>query len=286
MSIRILVATDMSASSEDALREAATYEDATICLVHVMPPPHEVDSWVAPGGAIDQTTAQATLRTALLAQATTVLGREVEVLLLAGVAHLEITERAASWNADIVMLGSHGRTGVPRILLGSVAEQVVKRSPCSVLIARGHRQGPVVVAVDLSESSVHTLKMAAGEAKARHSKLIVFHAFDHALTAFASSALSQFLGVIPPGGDAPELARAEDEARLIAFVQATGIEAECHAASGAAGHVSVTFAEKVGASLLVVGAQGSAPARDFVLGSVSERIIRTAPCSLLAIRGE
>lgn len=47
-----------------------------------------------------------------------------------------IVEEAESWNADLIVMGSHGRTGMSRFLLGSVAESVLGRSPCSVEIIR------------------------------------------------------------------------------------------------------------------------------------------------------
>jgi len=48
----------------------------------------------------------------------------------------EIVEEAKSWGADLIVVGSHGRTGMQRLLLGSVAEQVVRHAPCSVEVVR------------------------------------------------------------------------------------------------------------------------------------------------------
>jgi nucleotide-binding universal stress UspA family protein len=48
-----------------------------------------------------------------------------------------IVDEAKRWKADLVMLGSHGRRGLDRFLLGSVAEAVVRHAPCSVEIVRG-----------------------------------------------------------------------------------------------------------------------------------------------------
>lgn len=47
-----------------------------------------------------------------------------------------ILEAATSWPADVIVVGSHGRTGIDRLLLGSVSEAIVRRAPCSVEVVR------------------------------------------------------------------------------------------------------------------------------------------------------
>jgi nucleotide-binding universal stress UspA family protein len=49
-----------------------------------------------------------------------------------------IIDEAAAWPADLIVLGSHGRTGFNRLMLGSVSEAVVRHAPCSVEVVRGH----------------------------------------------------------------------------------------------------------------------------------------------------
>ncbi len=61
--------------------------------------------------------------------------RNVEVL--EGRPVSEIVEYARDSGADLIVLGTHGRTGIPRFLLGSVAERVVRLAPCDVLVVRG-----------------------------------------------------------------------------------------------------------------------------------------------------
>lgn len=48
----------------------------------------------------------------------------------------EIAKAAAAWPADVIVVGSHGRGGLKRVLLGSVAEAVLRRAPCPVLVVR------------------------------------------------------------------------------------------------------------------------------------------------------
>lgn len=49
-----------------------------------------------------------------------------------------VADEAASWGADLIVLGTHGRRGVGRVLLGSGAEQIVRMAPVPVLVVRGH----------------------------------------------------------------------------------------------------------------------------------------------------
>jgi nucleotide-binding universal stress UspA family protein len=64
-------------------------------------------------------------------------GVHAEGLLLRGVAHAEILRAARAKKADLLVLGTHGRTGVSRFLLGSVASRVIAASGCPVLTVRG-----------------------------------------------------------------------------------------------------------------------------------------------------
>jgi nucleotide-binding universal stress UspA family protein len=63
-------------------------------------------------------------------------GRSAEVSVRVGDAAAEILDEAATWDADVIVLGSRGRTGLSRILLGSVARNVLLSSDKSVLIVR------------------------------------------------------------------------------------------------------------------------------------------------------
>lgn len=61
---------------------------------------------------------------------------KVESIVLEGPVKECLIEKAKEWQADIIMMGSHGRTGLSKLMLGSVAESVLSNSPCSVEIIR------------------------------------------------------------------------------------------------------------------------------------------------------
>jgi len=64
-------------------------------------------------------------------------GFKVSTLVLTGDAKTVILDEAADWRADLIVLGSHGRKGIGRFLLGSVSEAVARHTACSVQIVRG-----------------------------------------------------------------------------------------------------------------------------------------------------
>lgn len=63
-------------------------------------------------------------------------GIPIEANLLTGVPHVEIVERAKSLPSDLIVMGTHGRTETKHLLIGSVAERVVRTAPCPVLTVR------------------------------------------------------------------------------------------------------------------------------------------------------
>ena len=70
-----------------------------------------------------------------LARVTTA-GLTGERVVLYGVPFQEIVETAKARQVDLIVMGTHGRTGLMHVLLGSVAERVVRLAPCSVLVVR------------------------------------------------------------------------------------------------------------------------------------------------------
>ncbi len=141
----ILVATDFSAASRPAFRralETALSNEAALWIAHVAAPPGPMspDGYVLPRiyeemDLAIRTDAQKRLRS-LLGRARK-LGVRARALLLRGAPHEAIARAARAHRADLVVLGTHGRTGVARFFIGSVAARVVATAPCPVLTVRG-----------------------------------------------------------------------------------------------------------------------------------------------------
>jgi universal stress protein A len=130
---RILFPTDLSEASDGAGRTAvalARQYEADLTMLYVVPP-------VTDPSPADRLGARA----AELAP-----GLAVKTEVLSGIPARKIAEYARRHRIDLIVVGSHGRTGVSRALLGSVAEAVVRRSPCPVLVV------PAAAATSLTEA--------------------------------------------------------------------------------------------------------------------------------------
>lgn len=140
---RILVAVDFSEESRSALAcaaEMASKFGASLTLVHVVEPhfgPPDTDVPLLTGEQSDaEEFAEAKLELSGLAEQMLGQCRVVETVVRGGLAFFEITEAAKALGADLIVVGTHGYTGLKRALLGSTAEKVVRHAPCPVLVAR------------------------------------------------------------------------------------------------------------------------------------------------------
>jgi nucleotide-binding universal stress UspA family protein len=142
---RILHPTDFSKASAAAYKRAvdmAKANRAELVLVHVLTPaiPMVADGYVSPQVYEDMANATRAYGqkhlTALIGKAKQA-GVRVKGLLLEGVPHERIAQAARSRKADLLVIGTHGRTGFAKLFLGSVASRVLAVAPCPVLAVRG-----------------------------------------------------------------------------------------------------------------------------------------------------
>jgi nucleotide-binding universal stress UspA family protein len=142
---RILHPSDFSRASSAAFTKAvemAKTNRAELWLVHVMAPvvPMVGDGYVAPNVYQEiEASARAEAQKQLdkLVARTKKAGVRARALLMEGVPHEQIVRAARSKRADLVVLGTHGRTGLAKFFLGSVAGRVVSTARCPVLTVRG-----------------------------------------------------------------------------------------------------------------------------------------------------
>ena len=142
---RILHPTDFSPASNAAFARAvemARTNKAELLLAHVLTSvvPLPADGYVSPQLYADieaSAKAEAQKRLGMLIAKARRAGVRVKALLLNGVAHEQITRAARTKRADLVVLGTHGRTGLARFFLGSVASRVVATATVPVLTVRG-----------------------------------------------------------------------------------------------------------------------------------------------------
>ncbi|OGK95838.1 MAG: hypothetical protein A3E31_08430 [Candidatus Rokubacteria bacterium RIFCSPHIGHO2_12_FULL_73_22] len=145
MSRRIMHPTDFSTASGAAFKKAvamAKADRAELLLVHVLSPvmPVPGDGYISPkvyDEIAASTRAWAQKQLDRLLKKAKAAGARARGLLLEGVPHEQIVRAARSKRADVVVMGTHGRSGLAKLFLGSVAGRVVTAAPCPVLTVRG-----------------------------------------------------------------------------------------------------------------------------------------------------
>jgi universal stress protein A len=140
----VLVATDFSESSQVAVEQAralAAAFDASLHFLHVVTEPlHEMWAGYVPGedflGTVERLQAEARTRLDLLASPEEVATGRIVLATPWGSPSDEILKYARTHAIDLIVCGTHGRRGWDHIVMGSVAEQVVRLAPCPVLTAQ------------------------------------------------------------------------------------------------------------------------------------------------------
>lgn len=147
---RILVPIDFSAHSEYALQYAIALAgrlDASLHLLHVVEDPLASGAWGPEGVLPDLTELRAELiadaEQRLLAYRGEAERAQVPVVTAAriGLTSHTIVDYAKTLNVDLIVMGTHGRTGVAHLFVGSVAERVLRHAPCPVLTVREGESG-------------------------------------------------------------------------------------------------------------------------------------------------
>jgi len=152
--MNVLLAVDGSEHSENAARQVASRPwpaGSSVRVLHVLPSPmltppdFEPPSMALgapamwPVAAAETIAALTEAASKLVTRVAGVLEREqlrVDTKVREGDARTEIVEEAKQWPADLIVMGSHGYTGLKRWLLGSVAQSVLSHAPCSVEVVR------------------------------------------------------------------------------------------------------------------------------------------------------
>ena len=136
---KVLLPVDFSECSQKALQYALSFArqfQAEVLLLHVVetvyPPPELV---VLDSAALDHRVRDAAERQ-LAAWSKEISGVRARALIRSGVPHHEIVAAAEENNIDLIILGTHGRSGMAHLFLGSTAERVVRRAPCPVMVVR------------------------------------------------------------------------------------------------------------------------------------------------------
>jgi len=284
---KILCAVDFSSGSEQAMAAAvrlATEHDGELVLLHAWNVPAVLaGEYAYPTDILTQIAEDAQRGlSAAVAEATKRGLKRVTAKLVHGLPWQQIVDAAKVDPAiDLIVTGSRGRTGIGRVLLGSVAELVVRHAPCPVLTVHPQNEpkpfSHVLCPVDFSPTSRAAAELAVELAKPAGASVTLLHVID---MAFAS-------GELRPRGIYRDLDRRAAEL-LDAWVHEL-------AARPAVRVIQQTRIGSPGAELLaaleddrtfdlvVMGSHGRIGLPRLALGSVAEKTVRHAPCPVLVV---
>jgi len=194
---------------------------------------------------------------------------------------------ARSLPADLIVIGTHGRSGFERLLLGSVTEKVLRNAPCPVLTAPPRAvtkaQLPfrqILCPVDFSEPSLIALRTAFSMAEEADARLIVLNVVDWP---GGDSVL------VTASGDREVLGQVERQAaqRLESFItdeSKVWSRPEVKVAIGKPYRQILATAENMAADLIVIGVHGRNALGLALFGSTTNQVVRRASCPVLTIR--
>jgi nucleotide-binding universal stress UspA family protein len=143
--MKILLAVDGSEYSAEAVREIAARPwppHTTVRVLSAVEPitPPAAELWYDAGGSLERAKQEMQRRaeqlTVGVAETLRSSGLAAETVVRDGDPRSVIVDEARDWSADLIVIGSHGYTGIKRWLLGSVAQSVVAHAPCSVEVGR------------------------------------------------------------------------------------------------------------------------------------------------------
>lgn len=272
---RILVATDGSEHAGSAVLSALSLArrfDAELHGIYVL------DVSEVPDAVIDDTrpllSEHGKAALAGVREAGSEMGIEPETTTVeaSGPIHEAIIETATDRNSDLIVLGSHGRSGLERVLLGSVAERTIRHAPTPVMTVKDRSLEGIdrlLVATDGSPGATAAADHAVELAASLDASLHVISVVD--VTAFASeigtpSVYEEFEQI---GQDAVDDVIDRAEAAGVSSIEAAVV-------SGRPSSAILDYADDREVDLAVLGTHGRSGLDRYLIGSVAERVVRFA----------
>lgn len=275
----ILVAFDFSEPSTHALKQAidfAKFYDAKVSVVHVMEN-HLMDLYGLPIGQHTEQEAKVAIQKKIVEIDTSIHVDSIDVF--TGDAYFFILAKAQTLPADLIIIGSHGRKGLKRLVLGSIAEKIVKLSPVPVLVSRADRfpeNSKILVPLDGSDHAEQILPYAMMLAKSAHARLQTMTAVDILAPMYMDEI----------NYDEILHNRVQHELnRLNELNKKFGITEPALVEEGFPEDVIKEICNKdASISLVVLSTHSKADLQHFLLGGFSSKIVRNSPVSVLAVK--
>jgi nucleotide-binding universal stress UspA family protein len=294
---RILCPVDFSDSSTRALAHAvalARWYKAQLTVLHVVPTFDPMQVQAELGVPVQIVTPMP--REEVVGEMRSFLERagvstEAHLIAEAGDPRSTIVDQALTTKADLIVIGTHGRRGFQRLLLGSVTESVLREAPCPVLTVSPHAAAAtsdvvtfkrILCPIDFSPSALQALGFALDLARQAGGLVTLFHVVEWLPE--DEPRVSAHFNVPEVRGymvaDAKQRLRA-----LVAEESRTWCEIEDVSVSGRAHREILRAAEERSADLIVMGSQGRGGVGLALFGSTTQQVVRSAVCPVLTVRG-
>jgi nucleotide-binding universal stress UspA family protein len=295
---RILCPIDFSEHARHALEHTvafATWYRASITLLHVNATPLPIVPPPGPAAAVRFPPPEP--REVLIdevrrfCQPQLPAGVEPAVVVKEGNAAQEIVTHANAMSADLLIMGTHGRGGFERLVLGSVTEKVLRLVRCPVLTVppRAPHEGlaparysTILCPLDFSDASTRALEYASSLAQEADARLILLHVVEAAIDPTQLYEGAHF--------SVPEYNRHLEQDAMLRLRAAvpedarTWCKPEARVTSGKASAEILRVAEETGAQLIVMGVQGRGAVNRLLFGSTTHHVIRGVACPVLTLR--
>jgi len=287
---RILWPTDLSAGADRAFPHAAalaSWHDATLHILNVQEGTEEVQAEMEDAFPLST----GTLGNLLDAADEPSQPVDLESLTLVqeqvtGVSPAEtIVSYVDDHDVDLVVLGTHGRRGLQRLLIGSVAEEVLRTAPCPVLTVRaGEEVTPawnvsnVLAPIDFSESSEMAVQHAKELALTYGAQITLLHAIEEVMY---PSAYGMEMADVP----GPEvIERVEASLAKMAREEIGYEHVMVDSRVGYAPSSILDYIDEHDVDLIVISTHGRTGIERLLLGSVTERVVRRASIPVFVVK--
>jgi nucleotide-binding universal stress UspA family protein len=286
----ILIPTDGSESAERAARYGQVLAAAYGATVHVLSVVDDRDYGAVEGTEADagRSAAEQEATAAVDTVAALFADDPVTTQVTSGVPSETILEYVSAEGIDVVVMGTHGRTGIDRFLIGSVAERVVRHADVPVLTVRSSETAPewppldrILVSTDGSEASFRALPVAFDLAERFDAVIAGLSVVDERATEnvyTVQTALEEMVGGLEA------TARTATE-RIESQAHAADVEVTTAVVDGIPSRTICAHAEASGADLVVLASHGRTGLAHYLLGSVAERVVRNSAVPVLTVPG-
>jgi len=297
---KILLPTDFSPCANAALHQAVTIAErfqGSVTMLHVVTV-HESDIvkiesvFSEDSKSYDHimTSAEEMLHTKEGMIETPVL---IEKVLRRGISPTnEIISYAGEHKPDLIVMGTHGRTGIRRLIMGSVAEKIIRLSECPIMTVRCGSDGKespypnyrsILLPIDFGDTSVNALWKAAEIARSYGAILTLLHVAEPIdLSGYVKDGDASVEDFLDDQLDSAEKALHE----FTSNAPLEGIEVYTRVVQGRPGRKIIEYADEEGIDLIIIPSLGKSGLERLLMGSTVNKVVHRANCPVMVLKKE